>query len=62
MLITKTQAQEILGGSERKIERLVKAGKLAVAHYEKSARKPTPYFNRDEVEALKEKESAPATH
>ncbi len=58
MLITKLQAQEILGGSQRKIERLVKSGKLPVAHYEKGARKPTPFFDRDAVEALKE-EPAP---
>ncbi len=54
MLITKAQAQEILGGSERKIERLVKSGKLPVAQYQKGARKPTPYFDQAQVEALKD--------
>ncbi len=59
MLITKAQAQEILGGSERKIERLVKSGKLAVARYEKGARKPTPFFDQGDVEALKEDATTP---
>lgn len=54
MLITKTQAQEILGGSGRKVERLVKSGRLPVAHYERGARKPTPFFDRGAVEALRD--------
>lgn len=60
MLITKSQAQEILGGSERKIERLVKSGKLPVAHYEKGARKPTPFFNQADVESLKDEALNPS--
>lgn len=51
-MLTKEEAATYLGTSERSIERMVKAGKLAVT-YQQGARKPVPLYAESDLDAVR---------